>query len=43
MITLIDSDLPARGDGGPVFTSDEIILTLHDEGEQGRLFKIKAW
>lgn len=43
VITLIDSDLPARGDGGPVFTSDEIILTLHDEGEQGRLFKIKAW
>ncbi len=43
VITLIDSDLPVRTDVEPVFASDEIILTLHDEGEQGRLFKIKAW
>jgi len=43
IITLIDSDLPARSDGESVFTEDEIILTLHDEDEQGRLFKMRAW
>ncbi|PKM16845.1 MAG: DUF2326 domain-containing protein [Gammaproteobacteria bacterium HGW-Gammaproteobacteria-2] len=44
IITLIDSDLPVRAiDEGPVFTSDEIVITLHDEGVQGRLFKMKAW
>ena len=44
VITLIDSDLPARAeDGEPVFKVDEIILTLHDEGEQGRLFKMRGW
>jgi hypothetical protein len=24
-----------------VFTEDEIVLTLHDEGNQGRLFKMQ--
>jgi uncharacterized protein YydD (DUF2326 family) len=44
IITLIDSDLPARAaDDEPVFSADEIVITLHDEGEQGRLFKTKAW
>lgn len=44
IITLIDSDLPARtGDDEPVFLPDEIVVTLHDENEQGRLFKMKAW
>ncbi len=43
-ITLIDSDLPLRDDeGDPVFLEGEIILTLHDEGEQGRLFKMRSW
>lgn len=43
-ITLIDSDLPARLDNDEaVFNSDEIIVTLHDESEQGRLFKMRAW
>lgn len=43
-ITLIDSDLPPRDDeGDPVFREGEIVLTLHDEGEQGRLFKIRSW
>jgi uncharacterized protein YydD (DUF2326 family) len=43
-ITLIDSDLPPRDDeGDPVFLEGEIILTLHDEGEQGRLFKMRSW
>lgn len=44
IITLIDSDLPARGEkDGPVFDPDEIVLTLHDGNDQGRLFKMKAW
>ncbi len=43
VITLIDSDLPSGADGGQVFTEDEIILTLHDESIQGRLFKMKTW
>src|ERR1035441_5103052 len=43
-ITLIDSDLPARTkDAGSVFDENEIVLTLHDENDQGRLFKMKAW
>ncbi|MGA8618451.1 MAG: DUF2326 domain-containing protein [Candidatus Sulfotelmatobacter sp.] len=44
IITLIDSDLPPRTEKeGPVFTLDEIILTLHDETEQGRIFRMKTW
>ena len=43
IITLIDSDLPVRDAEQPVFSSDEIVITLHDEGEQGRIFKMKAW
>ncbi|KFL53457.1 DUF2326 domain-containing protein [Burkholderia pyrrocinia] len=44
IITLIDSDLPARvDDETPVFAADEIVVTLHDENEQGRLFKMKTW
>jgi uncharacterized protein YydD (DUF2326 family) len=44
VITLIDSDLPARSSGeNAVFTPEEIVVTLHDEGDLGRLFKMKAW
>ena len=44
LITLIDSDLPVRGqDAPPVFEANEIVLTLHDEGQDGRLFKMPAW
>jgi uncharacterized protein YydD (DUF2326 family) len=39
IITLIDSDLPVRDAEQPVFSSDEIVITLHDEGEQGRSSK----
>ena len=43
VITLIDSDLPARSpDDEPVFSTEEVVLLLHDENEQGRLFKIRA-
>ena len=44
IITLIDSDLPpTKNDGVSIFDDTEIILKLHDESEQGRLFKIPAW
>jgi uncharacterized protein YydD (DUF2326 family) len=44
IITLIDSDLPIRGEGAePVFDQSEIVLTLHDENEQGRLFRMGSW
>jgi uncharacterized protein YydD (DUF2326 family) len=44
IVTLIDSDLPPRTEKeGPVFTPEEIILTLHDETEQGRIFRMKSW
>jgi len=44
VITLIDSDLPARPNGSEsVFDESELVLLLHDEGENGRLFTMKAW
>jgi len=44
VITLIDSDLPVRDEkDGSVFDEHEIVLTLHDEGDSGRLFKMSAW
>jgi uncharacterized protein YydD (DUF2326 family) len=44
IITLIDSDLPVRaGNEESVFSSDEIVVSLHDEGQHGRLFMMKAW
>lgn len=44
IITLIDSDIPARAEADlPVFDESEVVLSLHDENEQGRLFKIRAW
>jgi uncharacterized protein YydD (DUF2326 family) len=44
VITLIDSDLPSRNEKSDlVFNENEIVLTLHDEAERGRLFKIRAW
>lgn len=44
IITMIDTDMPSRTDKeGLVFDPSEIVLTLHDENIQGRLFKMKAW
>ena len=44
IITLIDSDMPpVSDDSSPVFIPDEIVLTLHDQGDDGRLFRVKAW
>ncbi|QTX33685.1 DUF2326 domain-containing protein [Aminithiophilus ramosus] len=43
IITLIDSDLPSRSHKETLFAEDELILTLHDKGNQGRLFKMDSW
>jgi len=44
IITLIDSDLPMRANSdNAVFENDDIVLWLHDEGADGRLFKMKSW
>jgi uncharacterized protein YydD (DUF2326 family) len=44
VITLIDSDMPPpTAKDKPVFALDEVVLTLHDEGPEGRLFHMKAW
>lgn len=43
IITLIDTDLPKRQNGDQVFNDEEVVLTLHDEGQKGRLFKTKSW
>lgn len=44
VITLIDSDMPPHiEEDGQVFSAEEIILLLHDEGPDGRLFRMKPW
>ena len=44
IITLIDSDLPSRADANDaVFEDGDIVLLLHDEGADGRLFKMNSW
>ncbi|RSK71170.1 DUF2326 domain-containing protein [Burkholderia pseudomallei] len=44
IITLIDSDMPPPEEhNSPVFSPEEIVLLLHDEGSDGRLFRMKAW
>jgi uncharacterized protein YydD (DUF2326 family) len=44
VITLIDSDMPPRADVNvPALVSDEIVLSLHDEGNEGRLFRMAPW
>ena len=44
IITLIDSDSPPPSESGKsVFKPEEIVVTLHDEGDDGRLFRMRAW
>lgn len=43
IITLIDSDLPPRLEDEPVFIASEIVALLHDEGDSGRLFRMRPW
>ena len=44
VITLIDSDMPSRDDEAQaLFEEEEIVLLLHDENKDGRLFKMQTW
>ena len=44
IITLIDSDLPYQTpEEDPIIDESEIILQLHDQGTDGRLFKMETW
>ncbi len=41
ILTLIESDMPRDSEGNKIaFDEDEIVLHLHDEGNEGRLFKM---
>jgi len=44
IITVLDSDLPASIDETPrTVARSEVIVTLHDDGKDGRLFKMEPW
>jgi uncharacterized protein YydD (DUF2326 family) len=44
IVSLLDSDLPAPLDENSLTLSQkDIVLPLHDEGEDGRLFKMPGW
>lgn len=44
IVTVIDSDLPLDETGEKfAFDEDEVVLTLHDEGKSGRLFRMDSW
>lgn len=44
IISLLDSDLPeALGTSPATLMPDDIVLTLHDEGQSGRLFRMDGW
>lgn len=44
IMTVIDSDLPHTIDGEKFkFDDDEVILVLHDDGPNGRLFRMDSW
>ncbi|MFM7469732.1 MAG: DUF2326 domain-containing protein [Vampirovibrionales bacterium] len=42
IVTMIDSEMP-NYISDPLFEEPEIILRLHDESDNGRLFRIKPW
>ena len=44
IITVLDSDLPASIDETPrTVARSDVIVTLHDDGKDGRLFKMEPW
>lgn len=43
IVTTIDSDLPSTLPHESFISDSEIVLTLHDEGDEGRLFKFASW
>lgn len=44
ILSLLDSELPAPlGESPETLAQDDIVLALHDEGDEGRLFKMPHW
>ncbi|HZH14042.1 MAG TPA: DUF2326 domain-containing protein [Archangium sp.] len=44
IVSVIDSDLPVSPQGARFqFQPNEVVRTLHDEGESGRLFRMPIW
>jgi hypothetical protein len=44
VISLLDSDLPAPlGRSESTLAPEDVVLMLHDEGEEGRLFRMPTW
>ncbi len=44
ILSLLDSDLPSPlGEDSLTLSQEDVVLTLHDEGEEGRLFKMSSW
>lgn len=44
IISLLDSDLPLPlGAGIETLVPEDVVMTLHDEGQDGRLFKMPTW
>lgn len=44
IITVIDSDLPLEEDGNRMtFDDEEVVRLLHDQGDDGRLFRMPPW
>lgn len=44
ILSIIDSDLPRDANDKPIhFSDDEVVLTLHDQGNQGRLFRMASF
>jgi uncharacterized protein YydD (DUF2326 family) len=44
VVTLIDSDLPQTADGGRfAFDDDLVVRVLHDQGDEGLLFRMAPW
>jgi uncharacterized protein YydD (DUF2326 family) len=44
ILSLLDSDLPAElGARTETLAQEDIVLALHDEGDDGRLFKMPSW
>ena len=44
IITVLDSDLPSSVDDTPrTVARAEVIVTLHDDGKEGRVFRMEPW
>lgn len=44
ILSLLDSDLPEPLDAGTTtLSSVDVVLKLHDEGQEGRLFRMPSW